>query len=339
MTLGYLPDDLAVKYGPVPKRYAWDEKAGRACWYPPDVREAVLAGENRKLVIADYSQIEVRLIAFLSQEPALMKALNDKLDVHCFMASECFAEPYELLYEVLVKLKDKKHPRYNELSMMRSGVKTVTFGVPYGAGPKRIAGMIRMPGESMDSAISRATELIASYFARFVEIEFWLQEQRAQAQINGFTTTVLGRMREYELPDRSNPEYQKIMSQIGRWAGNHPVQGSSADILKDAVRRLYRLHRGGKTLCDMAYNDQMKIWMPKKDIDANILLVCHDEIVTDAHKKDVEKAEEMLIHAMTESYCSISMQKVFRDGTERQVFLKDIYNKVDAIVADYWSKD
>jgi DNA polymerase-1 len=338
MTLGYLEDQMAALLGPVPKRYAWDEKTGRVCWYPPDVREAVLAGPDRKLIIADYSQIEVRLIAFLSQEPALIKALNDKLDVHCFMAAECYSEPYDLLFNVVAQ-KDKKHPRYNELSMMRSGVKTVTFGVPYGAGPRRIAGMIRMPGESMDSAIARATELIQAYFARFVEIEFWLQEQRAQAQMYGFTTTVLGRMREYELPDRSNPDYQKIMSQIGRWAGNHPVQGSSADILKDAVRRLYRLHRGGSGRCDMAYNDQMKIWQPKKAIDANILLVCHDEIVTDSHKKNVEKAEELLIKAMTESYSSISIQKTFRDGTSREVFLEHIYNKVDAIIADYWSKD
>jgi DNA polymerase-1 len=338
MTLGYLPDNLTAQYGPVPKRYAWDEKTGRTCWYPPDVREAVLAGPNRKLVIADYSQIEVRLIAFLSQEPALIKALNDKLDVHCFMAGECYGEPYDLLYNV-VACKDKKHPRYNELSMMRSGVKTVTFGVPYGAGPRRIAGMIRLPGESMDSAIARATELIAAYFAKFVEIEFWLHEQRAMAQTEGYTVTVMGRRREYELPDRSNPDFQKIMSQIGRWAGNQPVQGSSADILKDAVRRLYRMHRGGKTTCEMAYNDEMKIWMPKKEIDANILLVCHDEIVTDTHEKHVERAEEMLIHAMTESYSSVSIQKTFRDKTVRQVFLKDIYNKVDAIVADYWSKD
>ena len=116
---------MAVELGVLDdRRYVWDK--GQIYWAVPDVREAVRAGTGRKLVIADYSQIEVRLMAFMSQEPALITALNAKKDIHCHMTSLVYGIDYGLLEAVVVN-KDKKHPQYNELSKKRSGVKTVTF--------------------------------------------------------------------------------------------------------------------------------------------------------------------------------------------------------------------
>jgi DNA polymerase I-like protein with 3'-5' exonuclease and polymerase domains len=76
-----------------------------------------------------------------------------------------------------------------------------------------------------------------------------------------------------------------------------------------------------------------------KVLDANILLVAHDEIVTDAADKDVERGEEMLVRSMSDAYNAVSMTKVLANGTTKTFYLKDIYNKVDAIVSDFWSKD
>lgn len=312
------------------------EKDGKLYWYPPDVRECVIAGPGRKLVISDFAQIEVRVIAFFSQEPAMLKALNEKKDIHCFMASQVYGEPYDLLFQVAGetadKPKDKKHPRYNELSMMRADVKNITFMIPYGAKEQGIALKIRKKDgngqfiETEEAAIARATILRRDYFAQFSELEYWLEEQKIMAQTQGYTSTVIGRRRYYTIPHQLHPDYNKLMGQIARWAGNQPVQGASADILKDAVGRLYRAHRGD----DLA---------GPKILDANILLVCHDEIVTDAAEKDLDRAEEMLVTSMSSAYQDVWMNKRFRNGEVKPVYLKDIYNQVSAIVADYWAKD
>jgi len=132
------------------KRYVFDK--GEVRLVIPDVRDGVRAGAGRKFQIADYSQIEVRLMAFLSQENTIIDALNLKKDIHCHMTSLVYGIAYDLLDAVVVQ-KDKKHPRYNELSKKRSGVKTVTFGVPYGAGPRRVGEMIQEQDEAGDKTL------------------------------------------------------------------------------------------------------------------------------------------------------------------------------------------
>lgn len=310
------------------KRLVWDDKSQSIVWSVPAEREAVRAGAGRKLVISDFSQIEVRLIAFLAQETSLINALNSKRDIHCHMASLVYGHPYELVLEAY---SEKAHKLHDELSAARAGVKTVTFGIPYGAGAKKVAEMIQGRDkagniiESFESAMARAKELIDGYFKVAPNVKVWLEEQKLMAHTKGYTTTVNGRKRFYNIPDKNNPDYEKIMSQIGRWSGNQPVQGTSADVLKDAMRRLYKLHRG----------DQ---WIAEKIADVNLLLVCHDEIVTDSADKDLELAKEMLTIAMRESYNAVEMTKLLPNGTKKTFYLKDIYNKVDVIVDDFWAK-
>jgi DNA polymerase-1 len=319
------------------KRYVWDPKSQSVCWSVPAEREAVRAGPGRKLVISDFSQIEVRLIAFLAQESALINAINAKRDTHCHMVSLIYRVAYDLVFEAV---KNKKHPQHEEYAQKRAGVKTVTFGIPYGAGPRRVAKMIQLKDkagnamESMEDAIERARELIDEYFLVAPNIYVWLEQMREMAQTKGYTETVNGRRRFYEIPPVGHPEYEKLMSQIGRWAGNMPVQGSSADILKDAMQRLYCAHRGDDHLSEKIVRNRFG-----KVLDANILLVAHDEIVTDAADKDVERGEEMLVRSMSDAYNAVSMTKVLANGTTKTFYLKDIYNKVDAIVSDFWSKD
>jgi DNA polymerase-1 len=316
------------------RKYVWDK--GQIKLVVPDVREAFRAGKGRKFDIADYSQIEVRLMAFMSQESSIIDALNAKKDIHCHMTSLVYSIDYALLDAVVVQ-KDKKHPRYNELSSKRSGVKTVTFGVPYGAGPKRIAEMIQQKDdngcviETMEHAVDRAKELIDNYFGAAPRLKEWLQEMKRMAQTKGYTCSIEGRRRWYELPSKDDPDYEKIMSQIGRYAGNHPIQSSSADMLKEALRRLYLLNRGWD-------GGAAEPWTAPKVVDANILLVAHDEIVTDAADKDVDRQKDMLVKAMSDAYNAVSMTK-WINGVPKTIYLRDIYNNVDCIVADYWAKD
>ena len=316
------------------RKYVWEK--GEPRLVVPDVRESFRAGEGCVLEIADYSQIEVRLMAFMSQERSIIDALNAKKDIHCHMTSLVYGIAYTLLDEVVVQ-KNKKHPRYNELSMKRSGVKTVTFGVPYGAGPKRIGEMIQEKDDSgcvietMEHAIERAKELIENYFGAAPMLKAWLQEMKFMAQTKGYTCSIEGRRRWYDLPSKDNPDYEQIMSQIGRFAGNHPIQSSSADMLKQALRNLYLLNRGWD-------GGAAEPWTGKKVVDANVLLVAHDEIVTETAKKDAERQKAMLVKAMSDAYNSVQMVKII-NGVSKTIYLKDIYNKVDAITAPYWAKD
>lgn len=309
------------------REYYLDPATQRVFRRVPTVRECVRPGPGRKFVIADYSQIEVRLIAFLSQEPALIDPINQGRDIHSHMAALVNGVDYDLLADV-VGNKRKEHPRYAELSEMRSSVKTVTFGLPYGAGPPTIAYMIRRRDssgrfvESEKEALARAEKLIENYFGKAPFLQRWLEDQKEFAVSNGYTRTVYGRRRWYLVPGRKDPDYWKKISQIGRFSGNHPIQGTSADMLKDACRRLYLKIRGGS-------------WAGKRVVDARLALVCHDEIVCDCAEDDVAVFRKLMEDAMTEAYSSIRME----DVSGRIYRLADIRNTVDTIVADYWSKD
>ena len=126
------------------------------------------------------------------------------------------------------------------------------------------------------------------------------------------------------------------MAQIGRYAGNHPIQASSADMLKESIEKLYLYQRGWD-------GTAAKPFTAPKVLDSNLLIVCHDEMVTDAVYADVERQSEMLSRAMTEAYNSISMVKTV-NGVRKTFHLKDIkidpkHDFVETIVADYWAKD
>jgi DNA polymerase-1 len=320
-------------------RYGYDEKADKVVQWIPAVRECIRPGPGRKFCTADYSQIELRIIAFLSQEDVWIDAIKAGKDLHCLMTSLVYPVSYEELDAVVVH-KQKNHPKYQEWSALRAGIKCVNFGIPYGAGPQNVAGHIQEKDEngyvieSFEHALDRAKVLIRNYFGAAPKLEAWLKEQRLLASNEGWTKSVDGRKRFYDLPERDDPQRNQILSQIGRYAGNQPIQSTSADMLKHALRNLYLMHRGGS-------------WTAPKILDANILLVCHDEILTDAADRDVPRAKHMLEIAMSEAYDRVSLTKIDAFGKPRTYRMRDICNeqelksglKVDAIVSDYWSKD
>lgn len=269
-------------------------------WRVPAIREAIRAKEGWKILSADYSQIEVALMAFLSQDPWLLGALNSGKDIHCYMTADVFGVSYE---EVFASYKDKSLLKHDHWEAQRSNVKRVTFGVPYGAGAKRVAMLTGLDEDAAQALIDR-------YFSKARKLKEWLENQGRFALTYGYSQSIRGRMRFYRLPDPSHPNYDDLASQIRRYAGNQPIQSSCVDLLKPAMSRIYLALRGG-------------VWNAPRVCDAHFLLTVHDELVLEA------RTEHVGIVSGTMTDCMLSIYNELVTG---------IPTKVDVSVADYWKK-
>jgi DNA polymerase-1 len=309
-------------------------------WRVPDTREGVQAPyPGWSLVGADYSQIEIRLMAFLSQDTAMIATLNSLRDFHTSNLAKLNGYDYETINKIVKAESDlAEFPQflYQTLKDERSDIKKTSFGVPYGAGPSTVALQIRRkdkkrldwPGgrEPIEEAQKRAEQQINGFFEQYPELKAWLENQGEFALTYGFTRSAKGRIRWYPKPEKSDPNYNKLVSQIKRWAGNHPIQSSSADILKTALPRIYRAFReDGKMNGRNLYSDEYG--------GARIMLVVHDEIVCTAPTIHIHKVAEILKREMEWAYNSIAMDMGGMDIR----YMRDISNKVDVTKAsDHW---
>lgn len=256
----------------------------------PDIREAIKAEPGYKILAADYSQIEVKLMAFLSGDPSLIAALNSRdpksgklLDVHSLNAVKVFGTRFGFDYDLIESArKDESHPRSTELNLIRSRVKTVTFGVPYGAGPRRVADMTGME-------LDEAESFITDFFKAFPILKNWLDSQGRQAVHYRYTTSPRGRKRFYELPSKDNQTYDEVVAQIHRWAGNQPIQSGNVDMLKLAMYKIYKELRKRKISSKQS----------------RILLVVHDEIVMTAIEDLVPIIKDIMEMSMMKAYTEI----------------------------------
>jgi DNA polymerase-1 len=180
------------------------------------IRLAFVAGDpvNNVLLTADYSQIELRVLAHITQEPALLKAFENDEDIHKAVAAEVFG----------VRQEDVTRDQ-------RGQAKTINFGIVYGVSAfglsSRIEGLTR----------KSAQELIDAYNKRFPGIEKFSRDAIIQAQNHGYVETILGRRRPITEINSS------IIAQrrgAERAAGNTIIQGSAADLIKMAMVKLYR---------------------------------------------------------------------------------------------------
>jgi len=177
------------------------------------IRSLFIPGPGYDLIMsADYSQIELRILAALSGDANLVDAFQKKQDVHARTAAEVFGVP---LAEVTPQ--------------MRSRAKAVNFGIVYG---------ISDYGLSRDIGVSRkeAGEFIARYFARYSGVKRYIDQVVAAAKETGYVTTIFGRRR--YLPDINSPVYN-LRAFAERTAMNTPIQGSAADIIKAAMIRIH----------------------------------------------------------------------------------------------------
>ena len=226
------------------------------------IRQAFLPETDWLLVAADYSQIELRILAHLSQEPVLLEAYQNQADIHSVTA--------KLIFD-----KDKITPEERRLG------KIINFGVIYGMGATRFA---REAGVST----AEGKEFIERYRQKYQRVFAYLERVKREAVAFGFVTTIWGRRRYFDFASRSltklrgehpdNMDLAKMKlshsdAQLLRAAANAPIQGSSADLIKIAMVKL------APTLAQ--YN-------------ARLLLQVHDELVFEVPRNEWEELQELI---------------------------------------------
>lgn len=206
------------------------------------IRQAVIPDEGCMFLSADYSQIELRLMAHFSQDPHLVQAFLSGQDVHAATAAKIFNIPIE---EVS---KDQ-----------RRQAKTANFGIIYGISAFGLA-------QQLDCSRSEAKALIDGYFAAFPGVIDYIERQKELARQQGFAVTLFGRKR--FLPDILSHN-ATVRSFAERNAVNSPIQGTAADIIKMAMVTIHRRlkEEGLKAQMIMQVHDELNFNVPLNEVD------------------------------------------------------------------------
>jgi len=205
------------------------------------IRKAIIAPPGAHLLSADYSQIDLRVLAHLSQDPGLIAAFAQDEDIHASTASKLLGIPEE---EVTPE--------------MRRNAKTVNFGVIYGMSDYGLEQATNLSREE-------AAQFIALYFEKYPRVKEYLEATKEQARKLGYVQTVLGRRR--FLPE-INSANRMVREAAERMAINAPVQGSSADIIKIAMINLHREieRRNLKSKMLLQIHDELLFEMPEDEV-------------------------------------------------------------------------
>ena len=205
------------------------------------VRQAFVAPRGRVFLSADYSQMELRLLAHFSQDPALLKAFLEKVDIHRQTAGVVF----------------NIHPELVSPDMRRSA-KVVNFGIIYGMSPFGLA-------KQLGVSTRVAHDFIQRYFGRYSQVKAYLDGTLEQARKQGWVTTLLGRRRQIPQINSSN---RLLRQEAERSAINTPLQGTAADIIKKAMVQLESAlnDRGlsGKMLLQL--HDELLLEVPETEL-------------------------------------------------------------------------
>ena len=226
-----------------------------------EVRKAFIPrNENHILLAADYSQIELRIIAALSNETAMLEAFQKGEDIHATTAAKVFGVDLEAVTRE-----------------QRSHAKTVNFGIIYG---------VSAFGLSNQTNLSRAEskELIEAYYENYPKLKSYMNEQVNFARENGYVQTVLGRRRYLKDINSANAV---VRGASERNAVNAPIQGSAADIIKIAMINIYeKLNTGNfKTKMLLQVHDELVFDVPKDELETVQKLIKSE--MENAYKLDV----------------------------------------------------
>ena len=200
------------------------------------------------LVSADYSQVELRVMAHLSGDPGLVQAFARGEDIHASTAARIF--------NIMPELVTRE---------MRARAKAINFGLLYGMGPARLA---RETGLS----VVEARQFIERYFATFPRVRQWIDATLEQARSQGYVETILGRKRRF--PDIGSVDARaRVFAENA--AVNTPVQGSAADIIKKAMIELERRLAGTKLAGELLLqvHDELLLEVPASELEATRELV------------------------------------------------------------------
>lgn len=206
------------------------------------VREAFIAPEGHVLVSADYSQIELRIMAHISGDETLIRAFNDGLDIHAATAAEIFSVPLDSVN-----------------SDQRRTAKVINFGLIYGMSAFGLAGNLGISREAAKLYIDR-------YFARYPGVATYMENVRNTAKQQGYVSTVFGRR--LWLPEIKSPNGPRRAA-AERAAINAPMQGTSADLIKMAMVKLsaWLKSEGLATKMIMQVHDEVIFEVPNSELD------------------------------------------------------------------------
>lgn len=216
------------------------------------IRRAFIAPKGRKLLAADYSQIELRMLAHLSGDENLIRAFREEEDLHIRTASELFEVP-----------KEKVTKAQREIA------KRVNYATIYGVSAFRLSKELGIPQKE-------AQRYLDKYFERYPRVKAFIEEKIREAEEKGYATTILNRRR--YLPHITSRDHN-LRSYDQRNAINTPIQGSSADLMKLAMLRVYEKIKAG-------------------ELKADLLLQIHDELLFELDAAEVERAAPIIKETM-----------------------------------------
>ena len=209
------------------------------------IREAFITDPKKRILAADYSQIELRVMAHLCKDENLLKAFKDKIDIHSFTAAEIFNINIEEITE-----DDRR------------SAKAINFGLIYGMSSFGLAKQLKIP-------IHDAKNYMNIYFERYPKIKSYMSEIKNSARKNGYVETLYGR--KLYLPEINSKQPQR-RKYAERTAINAPVQGTAADIIKIAMIDInnWLKKNNSKTKMIMQVHDELVFEIHEKDIKSEV---------------------------------------------------------------------
>ena len=236
------------------------------------IRTAFVPEKGNVLISADYSQIELRLLAHIADLHSMKEAFANGIDIHAMTASEMFGVPVEGMDP-----------------MVRRRAKAINFGIIYGISAFGLANQLGI-------SRSEAKEYIDSYFVKFPGIKKYMDETKAIAKEEGFVETIFGRRTYVGGINDKNPAMRGYAE---RQAINAPIQGAAADVIRRAMVRMQPELKKKKLSARMLLqvHDELIFETPKAEADETCALI--SRVMADAHQPAVEISVPLVVEAQT----------------------------------------
>ena len=234
------------------------------------IRSAFIADEGYSLISADYSQIELRIIAHISDDNNLKNAFKNNIDIHSLTASEVFGVPIEDMSQDI-----------------RRKAKAINFGIIYGISPFGLS-------NQLDISRSEASDYIRSYFEKFPSIRDYMESTKEFAKNNGFVKTLFGRKCIIDDSGNRGPGGKAFME---RAAINAPIQGTAADIIKRAMIKIPKnlKKENLETKMIMQVHDELVFETKDNEIEKTMSIVIKE--MSEAHKPVVDLSVDLKVEA------------------------------------------
>ena len=253
-----------------------------------DIRKIFTAGPGHVFIGSDFSAIEPRILATVSQDPTMLQTFNDGIDIYASMASLIFNVPYEQCLEFHPETGEKQP----EGKDRRTQTKSVLLGIMYSRGAKAIA-------EQFGRDAKWGQELIDNFYKSFPSIKEIITRSMYQAEKLGYVCTITGRKR--RLPNMRLDKENYLYQEASRQCLNARIQGSSADVMKLAMVNLHNNPRF-------------------KELGGSILMTIHDEMVIECRDEVAVEMSELLPEVMkdtamkllgTKQKCDVEVSRVW----------------------------